>query len=45
MRKFIIISLLNVSALPVLACAGGGTYNYYLFKMTYSSAPFIYAKR
>lgn len=33
MRKFIIISLLTVSALPVLACAGGGTYNYYLFNL------------
>lgn len=31
MKKFIITSLLAVSAIPVLACMGIGTNNYYLF--------------
>ena len=33
MKKFIIISLLTVVSLPMLACAGIGTYNYYLFNL------------
>ena len=31
MKRFIIISLLTAMTLPMLACAGGGTDNYYLF--------------
>ena len=31
MKRFIIISLLTAMVLPSLACAGGGTDNYYLF--------------
>lgn len=31
MKRFIIISLMAAIALPSLACAGGGTDNYYLF--------------
>ena len=31
MKRFIIISLLVAMVLPSLACAGGGTDNYYLF--------------
>ena len=31
MKRFIIISLLAVMTLPMFACAGGGTDNYYLF--------------
>ena len=31
MKKFIIISLMTAMTLPMLACAGGGTDNYYLF--------------
>ena len=39
MRRFIITNLLAVLALPLLACAGGGTYNYYLY-MLYENADF-----
>ena len=31
MKRFIIISLMTAMTLPMLACAGGGTDNYYLF--------------
>ena len=31
MKRFIIISLMTAMTLPLLACAGGGTDNYYLF--------------
>ena len=31
MKRFIIISLMTAMTLPTLACAGGGTDNYYLF--------------
>ena len=33
MKRFIIISLLSVLTLPMLACAWGESYNYYLFKI------------
>lgn len=41
MKKFIIISLLTVVSLPLLACAGIGTYNYYLFNL-YDNDEFAY---
>jgi hypothetical protein len=33
MKKFIITNLLAAVALPILACAGLGSYNYYLFSL------------
>ena len=39
MRKFIITNLLTIMALPLMACAGGGTFNYYLY-MLYSNDEF-----
>ncbi len=33
MKKFIITNLLAIVSLPLLACAGGGTINYYLFNL------------
>ena len=33
MRKFIITNLLTLMALPMLACVGIGTYNYYMFNL------------
>lgn len=33
MRKFIITNLLALMSLPILACAGIGTYNYYLYNL------------
>jgi len=41
MKKFIIISLLTVVSLPMLACAGIGTFNYYLFNL-YDNDDFAY---
>ena len=41
MKKLIIISLLTVVSLPLLACAGIGTYNYYLFNL-YDNDEFAY---
>ena len=33
MRRFISISILTLMALPMMACAAGGTYNHYLFNL------------
>lgn len=33
MRRFIITNLLAFAVLPLLACAGGGSYNYYLYML------------
>ena len=33
MRRFIITNLLAFVVLPLLACAGGGSYNYYLYML------------
>ena len=41
MKKFIIISLLTIVSLPLLACAGIGTFNYYLFNL-YDNDEFAY---
>ena len=41
MKRFIITNLLAVMALPMLACAGGWTTNYYLFRI-YDSQEFSY---